>query len=180
MTKTIGVFFGSRNPEHDVSIITGQLIISGLRKLNYSVIPVYLDKRGEWYLGEQFGHLGQFTDPKSTFNGKDRQWVLDMEASVGKLVFQKKGFGGKKLVVDIAFPAFHGQNGEDGTFQGLCELLDVPYVGCDVASSAVTMDKVLTKLLYKAQGFQGLILFSLPSLNGMLIKKELLQILCKI
>jgi len=150
MKKTIGVFFGSRNPEHDVSIITGQLIISGLRKLNYSVVPVYLDKQGRWYVGEQFGHLGQFTDPKTTFLGKDRRWVLDMEESMGKLVFQKKGFGGKKISIDLAFPAFHGQNGEDGTFQGLCELLQVPYVGCDVASSAVTMDKVLTKLLLQA------------------------------
>lgn len=155
MKKTIGVFFGSRNPEHDVSIITGQLIISGLKKLNYSVVPVYLDKQGRWYIGERFGYLGQFTDPKTTFLGKDRRWVLDMEESMGKLVFQKKGFGGKKVIIDLAFPAFHGQNGEDGTFQGLCELLNVPYVGCDVASSAVTMDKVLTKLLYKAAGIPG-------------------------
>jgi len=150
MNKTIGVFFGSRNPEHDVSIITGQLIISGLKKLGYPVVPIYINKEGRWYLGEQFGHLGQFSDTKSTFSNKDTQWVLDMEASLGKLVFQKKGFGGKKLVVDLAFPAFHGQNGEDGTFQGMCELLNVPYVGCDVASSAMTMDKVITKLLYRA------------------------------
>jgi len=155
MKKTIGVFFGSRNPEHDVSIITGQLIISGLRKLNYPVVPVYLDKEGRWYVGEQFGHMGQFSDPKSTFKDKDVQWYLDLQESVGKMVFKKKGLGGKKLIVDLAFPAFHGQNGEDGTFQGMCELLNVPYVGCDVASSAITMDKVITKLLYKAAEIPG-------------------------
>jgi D-alanine-D-alanine ligase len=153
--KTIGVFFGSRNPEHDVSIITGQLIISGLKKLGYPVVPIYINKDGQWYVGEQFGHLGQFSDPKSIFKSKDRQWTLDMEESVGKLVFKKKGFGGKTLSVDIAFPAFHGQNGEDGTFQGMCELLQIPYVGCDVASSAITMDKVMTKLLYKAGNILG-------------------------
>lgn len=151
MTKTIGVFFGSRNPEHDVSIITGQLVISGLKKLNYPVVPVYLDKQGRWYIGEQFGQLKQFTDQNDTFLGKDRQWCLDMEESQGKFVFKKKGFGGKKVVIDLAFPAFHGQNGEDGTFQGLCELFNVPYVGCNVSSSAMTMDKVLTKLLYRAE-----------------------------
>lgn len=150
MTKTIGVFFGSRNPEHDVSIITGQLIISGLKKLNYSVYAVYLDKQGKWYLGEAFSHLKQFTDPQTTFKDKDREWYLDMQESQGKLVFKKKGFGGERIQIDVAFPAFHGQNGEDGTFQGMCELLNVPYVGCDVTSSAVTMDKVLTKLLYKS------------------------------
>jgi len=151
MAKTIGVFFGSRSPEHDVSIITGQFIISGLKKLKYTIIPVFLDKKGKWYVGEQFGKLGQFTDPSSTFSEKDARWSLDMDESFGKLVFKKKGFAGKKIVVDIAFPAFHGQNGEDGTFQGMCELLNVPYIGSDVPSSAVTMDKVLTKLLYQAK-----------------------------
>ncbi|MCX6730555.1 MAG: D-alanine--D-alanine ligase [Candidatus Roizmanbacteria bacterium] len=155
MKKTIGVFFGSRNPEHDVSIITGQLIISGLKKLDYNVVAIYLDKQGKWYLGEQFSHLVQFTDPKSSFKVKDTEWHLDLQESQGKFVFKKKGFGGGKCVVDIAFPAFHGQNGEDGTFQGLCELLNIPYVGCDVASSAITMDKVLTKLLYRADNIPG-------------------------
>jgi len=148
---TIGVFFGSRNPEHDVSIITAQLIISELKKLNYSVVSIYLNKKGEWYLGEQFGHLGQFTDSHSTFKQKDTEWYLDLQESLGKFVFKKKKFAGEKVVIDLVFPAFHGQNGEDGTFQGLCELLNVPYVGCGVASSAMTMDKVLTKLLYKAE-----------------------------
>lgn len=150
MKQTIGVFFGSRNPEHDVSIITGQLIISGLKKLNYSVYAVYLDKQGKWYLGESFAHLKQFTDPTTTFKERDREWYLDMQESQGKLIFKKKGFGGERIQIDVAFPAFHGQNGEDGTFQGMCELLNVPYVGCDVTSSAVTMDKVLTKLLYRS------------------------------
>lgn len=151
MKKTIGVFFGSRNPEHDVSIITAQLIISGLKKLDYPVVPVYLNKQGVWYLGEQFGHLGQFSDPHSSFKQKDTEWYLDLQESQGKFVFKKKGFHGEIVEIELAFPAFHGQNGEDGTFQGLCELLNVPYVGCDVASSAITMDKVLTKLLYKAK-----------------------------
>ncbi len=150
MKKTIGVFFGSRNPEHDVSIITGQFIISGLRKLDYAVYAIYLDKQGKWYLGEQFSHLGQFTDKNTSFKQKDTEWNLDLQESHGKLVFRKKGFRGEIITIDLAFPAFHGQNGEDGTFQGMCELLNVPYVGCDVASSAMTMDKVITKLLYKA------------------------------
>lgn len=149
MRKTVGVFFGSRNPEHDVSIITGQLIISGLRGLGYTVVPVYLDKKGSWYIGPAFGDMKHFTSG-AVHEGRDSAWTLDMEASQSKLVFRKKGLFGKAVIIDIAFPAFHGQNGEDGTFQGLCEMLNVPYVGCDVASSAVTMDKVMTKQLYRA------------------------------
>lgn len=149
MRKTIGVFFGSRNPEHDVSIITGQLIISGLKGLGYTVVPIYLDKKGAWYIGERYSRIAHFTSGDNTHK-HDAQWYLDMEYSHGKMVFKKKGFAGKTVTIDLAFPAFHGQNGEDGTFQGLCEMVNIPYVGCDVASSAVTMDKVMTKQLYQA------------------------------
>lgn len=149
--KTIGVFFGSRSPEHDVSIITGQLIINGLKGIgNYQVVPVYVSKKGEFLIGEELSLMETFrkgrVDEKK-FGG----YSLDMNAEKGKLVFQKKGLLPKTVEIDIVFPAFHGQNGEDGTFQGICEMLDVPYVGCDTTSSALTMDKVLTKLLYVAE-----------------------------
>ena len=61
-TKTIGVFFGSGSPEHDVSIITAQLIISGLKGLEYNVVPVYISKQGKWMLGEELGNLKYFVD----------------------------------------------------------------------------------------------------------------------
>lgn len=148
--KTIGVFFGSRSPEHDVSIVTGQLIISGLKKLNYSVVPVYLDKQGKWYLGEEFGSLKHFTTNEPLKDKNADKYYLQLDTSGGKMIFKQSGLMPKQIVVDMAFPAFHGQNGEDGTFQGLCELLGVSYVGCDVTSSALTMDKALTKMIYLA------------------------------
>lgn len=151
--KTIGVFFGSRSPEHDISIITAQLVISGLKGLGYNVVPVYLSKKGEWLFDEKLGDLKTFTNPDfdPSWRTKYRNFVLDLEASVGKLVFKEKRIFGKKIVVDLAFPAFHGSFGEDGTIQGMFEILDVPYVGCDVASSAITMDKILTKQLFHAE-----------------------------
>src|SRR3989344_1110536 len=147
--KTIGVFFGSRAPEHDVSIVTGQLIISGLKELGYKVIPVYVTKKGEWLIDNKLSAIETFRKGKIDV-GKWANYNLDLDASKEKLVFRKKGVFGKEITVDIVFPAFHGQNGEDGTFQGLCEMLNVPYVGCDVTSSALTMDKVLTKMIYRA------------------------------
>lgn len=146
----IAVLFGSRNPEHDVSIITGQLVISGLKELNHEVIPVYLGKDGNWYVGEELGNLEFFKAQDVASKLKDFSgFALDL-SQYGKLVFKKSGFlSSKEFVADIAFPAFHGQNGEDGTIQGIFELLGVPYVGCDVTSSAVTIDKVLTKLMYQ-------------------------------
>lgn len=147
---TIGVFFGGRNPEHDVSIITGELIISGLKKAGYDVVPVYLDKAGKWLLGEELGSLKFFKgDPAKRKDNGESKYYLDLEASYGKMVFKKKGLSSQTYSIDLAFPAFHGLNGEDGTIQGLFEILNVPYTGCGVAASAITMDKVLTKLLYE-------------------------------
>lgn len=151
--KTIGVFFGSRSPEHDVSIITAELIISGLKKLGYPVVPVYLTKRGEWLIGSELGTLSFFSEGHRDWSRSDlRRYYFDFEQSLGKIVFRKKGFVRKEVVIDIAFPAFHGSYGEDGTVQGLFEMLDIPYVGCDVTSSAIAMDKALTKMTYQAHG----------------------------
>ncbi len=147
----IGVFFGSRSPEHDVSIITGCLIVQGLKELGENVVPVYIDKKGDWYIGSELGEI-EFHRNKDK-ESKLKQYAgysLDLKASAGKLVFTKKSLlRNDEVTIDIAFPAFHGANGEDGTIQGLWELMNVPYVGCDVVSSAVTMDKVLTKLMYQ-------------------------------
>jgi len=147
--KNIGVFFGGKNPEHDISIFTGEMIIGGLRAMGHKVIPVYIDKKGIWFIGEELGDLKIFREGKFSNYSKLSGWDLDNEIR-GKMAFYKKGILKKKVVIDLAFPAIHGQNGEDGTIQGLFEMFDIPYAGCDVYSSAVAMDKVLTKLIYKA------------------------------
>lgn len=153
-TKIIGVFFGSGSPEHDVSIITAQLIISGLKGLGYPVVPVYITKKGQWMLGEDLGNLKVFTNPdKKVEEAKNfAHYYLDMEESSGKMVFKKKGLAGKTVIIDLAFPALHGSFGEDGTIQGMFEMLGVPYVGCNVPASAVAMDKALTKQVMQASG----------------------------
>ncbi|MBI2010930.1 MAG: D-alanine--D-alanine ligase [Candidatus Colwellbacteria bacterium] len=150
----IGVFFGSRSPEHDVSILTGELIIAGLKKLGHQVFPIYLDKQGRWLIDERLGSLEFFQKAGSKIEPRGlNDFILDLEKSLGKLAFKKKGFSKKEIAIDLAFPAFHGSYGEDGTIQGLFEIFNVPYVGCDVTSSAVTMDKILTKQIYEAAKF---------------------------
>ncbi len=149
MNKNIGVFFGSGSTEHDISIITAQLVIAGLKGLGYQVTPVYITKAGKWMIGEDLGNLKLFTDPQKKVEDEKKyfEYYLDLETSVGKLVFRRKGFTGKFITVDLAFPALHGTFGEDGTIQGVFEMLGVPYVGCGVAASAVAMDKALTKIV---------------------------------
>ena len=144
----IGVFFGSRSPEHDISIITGELIISELKKLGHNIVPVYVGKDGQWYVGEQLGFLKFFLDGKPDFKDSKKVY-LDLEKSKGKMVFVKKGLARKEYLVDLAFPAFHGAYGEDGAIQGLFEMFNIPYIGCGVTASAIAIDKVLTKLFFK-------------------------------
>ena len=150
--KNIGVFFGSSSPEHDVSIITGEFVISGLKKLGYQVTPVYLTKERKWLIGEELGQLKFFTDEKNDVNNLEHkfEYSLDLSETSGQMVFVKKGLLGKKVIIDLAFPAFHGAYGEDGTIQGIFELVGVPYVGCGVMSSSLTLDKALTKAVYKS------------------------------
>lgn len=153
--KNIGVFFGSRNTEHDISVITASMIISGLRGIDLNPIPVYIDKDGKWLVGEELGSLRHFTDPddKTLQNKKFAEYYLDLENSVGRILLRKKGLTGKTIEIELAFPALHGAYGEDGTIQGLFEMFDIPYVGCDVPSSAIAMDKAFTKQFYIANNF---------------------------
>ncbi|MFA4817487.1 MAG: D-alanine--D-alanine ligase family protein [Parcubacteria group bacterium] len=148
----IGVFFGSRSPEHEVSIITGQLVISELKKLGYNVQPIYIDKNGRWFSDERLGYLKFFTDSnfETQLNKLDSR-LIDLDAKNNKLVLRNKNLFSKEIKIDIAFPAFHGMNGEDGTIQGLFDLCNIPYIGCEVACSAITIDKIITKQLYKSE-----------------------------
>lgn len=147
----IGVFFGSRSPEHDVSIITGQLVIQGLKDLGHNVTPVYIKKDGKWCIGEELGNIEFFK--QNDFESKLKKFEgfsIQPEPGSQKLILKRSGvLGSKEYTLDLAFPALHGQYGEDGTIQGLFEMMNVPYVGCDVLSSAITMDKVLTKVIYQ-------------------------------
>lgn len=154
----IGVFFGSRNPEHDVSIITGCLVAKGLKEMGHEVIPVYIGKDGVWYVDPGLRDLDfykqkDYLQKIKSFSG----FSLNL-SQLGKIILERNSlFSPKKFEIELAFPAFHGQNGEDGTIQGLFELMNVPYVGCDVISSAIAMDKVSTKLFYQR--------FNLPTTN---------------
>jgi len=150
--KNIGVFFGGKSPEHDISIITGQLIISVLKKMpEYRVIPVYLDKQEKFFIGESLGSLSFFSaDDYQTKLAPLGAYNLDLDASRDCLVFKKKKLLAQETIkIDLVVPAFHGNLGEDGSIQGLLNIFNIPYVGCEVAASGVAMDKILTKIFYR-------------------------------
>ena len=151
--KKIGVFFGGRSVEHEVSVITGMQIIENIDKTKYEVVPIYISKEGKWLTGNSLLDFKNYKDGKF----KDTKEIILSPNYEDNNVYahpEVVGLFGKKIMdkIDIAFPAFHGMNGEDGTVQGIFELMDIPYVGCGVLGSSVGMDKVLMKDVYKANG----------------------------
>ncbi|MCJ7855306.1 D-alanine--D-alanine ligase [Lachnospiraceae bacterium NSJ-143] len=142
--KTIVVLFGGQSSEHEVSRVSASTIISNISQSKYYVIPVGITKEGRWMI---------YNGPVE--NIKNGEWekygtpaVLSPDATQRGLI-KVVGTKAKIIPVDVVIPVLHGKWGEDGTVQGLLELAQIPYVGCGVLSSSVSMDKVFTKIIAK-------------------------------
>lgn len=151
--KKVAVIFGGRSVEHEVSVITGMQIIENMDKTKYEPIPIYIDKKGKWLTGNSLNDFKNYKENKFD----DAKEILLSPKHGERNIYanpEKLGLLGKKVLdkIDIVFPAIHGTNGEDGTLQGLLELMDIPYVGCGVLGASVGMDKILMKDVYKANG----------------------------
>lgn len=146
---TIGVFFGGKSSEAEISIITGEFILAELKKMGFSARGVFIDENGNFYLDETIGALkffkGDYKKQLSTLSS----YSLNLNASKNKLIFESNSFFKKQITIDFAFPAFHGTGGEDGTIQGMWEFFGVPYAGCGVWSLATTIHKGLTKKIFE-------------------------------
>ena len=149
---TIAVLFGGRSVEHDVSIVTGHQVMDALPSDRYEVVPVYISRDGKWYTGDPLLALDNFQDE----NIVNKDGVISCMVSPdvrhhGLILNPLAGRFSKSEVkrLDIVFPAVHGSHGEDGTLQGLFELADIPYVGCATLGSALTNDKILTKMILR-------------------------------
>jgi D-alanine-D-alanine ligase len=136
----IALLFGGKSPEHDVSVLSAQSMRRALDPARFEVIPMAIDREGRWLPAEESHRLlGTSPDgPATAWEPACTTAVVPAERLVG--------------AVDVVFPVLHGPYGEDGTVQGLLELLDVPYVGAGVAGSAVGMDKALMKALFQQAG----------------------------
>ena len=117
----LGVIFGGMSTENEVSVKSAKSILSNLDSKKYEVFPIYIDKNGIWY--------------KNAGEMEDREKIDDVIEYLNNL--------------DVLFPVLHGLYGEDGTIQGLFELIKKPYVGCHVLASSVGMDKVYTKIIFE-------------------------------
>ena len=145
--QVVAVLFGGQSSEHDVSKVSAATIISNINTEKYSVIPVYITKEGKWLL---------YDGPLDSIGNNDWQkfastCILSPDTEHHGLL-RIVGDKVKNIPVDVVIPVLHGANGEDGTVQGLFELAKIPYVGCGVLSSAVSMNKAYTKIIVDTIG----------------------------
>jgi len=154
----LGIFFGSRSAEHEVSIISALQLAAMANPFKYEVTPVYVTRQGEWYIGGALWKLETYVnfDPRRS---RLTRVFPDLTARSRALLAFERGapFRGERryaaLRLDCVIPVFHGLHGEDGSIQGLLELMDLPYASTGVAGSAVGMDKVMMKRLFEGCGF---------------------------
>lgn len=127
----LGVIFGGMSTEHDVSIVSGTAVIQNLDKSKYDITAIYIDLNGDWYLYNKKAEEIEMA--------KLGEHLTDLEKIENPFKVLKE--------MDKVFPVLHGLYGEDGTIQGMLEMLKIPYVGCGVLASSVCMDKVYTKII---------------------------------
>ena len=133
MKTRIGVIFGGRSGEHEISIRSAKTVIEQADKLKYSIVPMAISREGEWL---------------------DRQSSIALlpDSTLSSIETSEDLSKGRFADVDIVFPVLHGTNGEDGTIQGLFEIERIPYIGCGVLASSCGMDKVVMKSLFQEAG----------------------------
>src|SRR5665647_307163 len=154
MKIKLGVFMGGRSVEHEISIVTALQAINAFDKEKYEVVPVYIAKTGEMYTGDALLDIDNYRDLKKLVITATRVVPVSEGDEILLMKYPPvKIFGNNEVNrIQIAFPIVHGTNVEDGTLQGFFELYNIPYVGCDVMSSAIGMDKVIMKKVLKDEG----------------------------
>lgn len=146
MKENILLLFGGQSSEHEVSLKSVTTIINNIDQQLFEVYPVGITKEGKWLL--YMGNNYDFT--KNRWEEVGIPAILSPDATMRSLVLLKEEL--VRIKIDKVFPVLHGRNGEDGTIQGLCQLAQIPYVGCNIIASAVSMDKGFTKIAVKEKG----------------------------
>ncbi len=153
--KTVAVIFGGRSTEHDVSVITALASVIKPLELTkqYKVEAIYVAKNGAWYWDDKLKDITLYTSG-SIKDFIHRNTPASVQFDGGMTLIKSSGIAGRKILrkVDVVFPAMHGTNGEDGSLMGLLRMANVPFVGCDMESSVIAMDKVLAKQVVEAEG----------------------------
>ena len=153
MKIKVAILFGGKSVEHEVSVISGIQAVMNMDTDKYDVIPVYMTKKNEMFIGSEIGRIESYKDIDLLLSKSQRVIMINENGKVRLISYPPRKFG-KNLAIDIdvAFPVVHGTNVEDGALQGYLKTIGIPFVGCDVTASAVGMDKYIMKAILKENG----------------------------
>jgi len=144
------MLFGGKSVEHEVSVISGIQAYMNMDTEKYDVIPVYMDKNNDMYVGENIGKIESYKDIPALLKASKHVIMMNRNGEVSLVPYPLKKFGKNKgTPIDVVFPVVHGTNVEDGALQGYFKTIGIPFVGCDVTASAVGMDKFIMKAILK-------------------------------
>lgn len=144
----LAVLFGGASSEHDVSCVSAKGILSNINKDKYNITLIGITKSGEWYLFDDDIEL--LPNDKWLTSPSIKKAYIAPDSKIHGVVCED----GTQIKLDVVFPVLHGKNGEDGTVQGLLQLAQIPYVGCDATASGSCMDKAVTNAVADAFGIK--------------------------
>ena len=151
MKTNVGVFFGGRSTEHEISVISASQAMSAINKDKYDVTPIYISKQGKWYTGEALLDIANYKDIPSLLKKVEEVYMAPQYGDYNLYRVKKPMFGSAVLTtLDVVIPVLHGTNCEDGIFEGVLETIGIPYAGCNTLSSANGMDKITMKMILHA------------------------------
>lgn len=155
MKTTIGVFFGGRSVEHEISVISALQAINAFNSDKYDIIPIYITKQGRWITGPELLNMENYKDMKALEQKCEEVFMMPVYGDYNLYKAESGLFSKKNPVVatlHAAIPVLHGTNCEDGIFEGVLETIGIPYAGCNTLSSAVGMDKIMMKMILQSEG----------------------------
>ncbi|MGN1252650.1 MAG: D-alanine--D-alanine ligase family protein [Muribaculaceae bacterium] len=155
MKTKVGVFFGGRSTEHEISVISANQAMAAMSREKYDIIPVYITKEGKWYTGEALTDVANYRDTDALLQKCEQVYMRPIYGDYNLYSMKTAGvFRHDHKVIaalDVVLPVLHGSNGEDGTFQGVIETIGIPFAGCDVLASANGMDKITMKMILASE-----------------------------
>jgi D-alanine-D-alanine ligase len=177
----IGVIYGGRSGEHEISIASAAAVVSNLDRDRYEAVPLYIDRDGRWTIADRAPTAASAADVigrargdvgRSSLRGGREAYLVPYPSQENLIAIDRDRVSGVEtghdqatitgLSLDVVFPVLHGPYGEDGTIQGLLELANVPYIGAGVLASSAGMDKAVMKSLFRAR--------SLPTVDHIVVR----------
>ncbi len=151
MKTNIGVFFGGRSTEHEISVISASQAMHAINREKYDVTPIYISKQGKWYTGEALFDVANYRDMAALIARCEEVYMRPIFDDYNLYKAKKSIFGSNVVTkLDVVIPVLHGSNGEDGIFEGVLESTGIPFAGCNTLSSANGMDKITMKMILQA------------------------------